>query len=350
MEHGFLASALAENLVAYAGLTYLVAMVIYTFYLMFKKNVIGYIATIVGFIGFTLHAVSFFMRWVEFYNLMDKQILRAIPITNLYESLLFFALVLAGLYLVVELKTKNRTLGAFAFAISGAVVLFIGALGASPHLNPLIPALQSNWLLAHVSLSFIAYVCFAIAAMTALVYLINTTETRKRVSYYIWTIIFGASSGIILYLIIRAIFGFTFDSLAIKALFVALVAIGIIITYIYGIYFKNLFKGISLNIETIESVTYKFIAAGFAIFTIGGMVFGSIWAEQAWGVYWSWDPKETWAFITWVIYGVYLHGRLSGKWSKETAASVSLVGFVVTIFTFLGVNLLLSGLHSYGSM
>ena len=350
MGQGFHASALAESLVGGAGLLYLVAMVVYTFYLFFKKDLIGYIGTLVGFIGFILHIVSFFMRWVEFYNLMDHQILRAIPITNLYESLLFFALVLAGIYLVVEFKSKNRTFGAFAFAISGAVVLFIGALGASPHISPLIPALQSNWLLAHVSLSFIAYVCFAIAAMAALVYLINTTENRNKPSYYVWTIIFGGSSGIIFYLIIRSIFGFTFESVSIKILFYALIAIGIIITYIYGIYFKNLFKGISLNLDIVEGLTYKFIAAGFAIFTIGGIVFGAVWAEQAWGVYWSWDPKETWAFITWVIYGIYLHGRLSGKWSKNTAASVALIGFVVTIFTFLGVNLLLSGLHSYGSM
>ena len=123
-----------------------------------------------------------------------------------------------------------------------------------------------------------------------------------------------------------------------------------ILFYIYGLSIKNLFKNIDFDLDMLERIIYKFITAGFAIFTIGGLVFGAVWAETSWGRYWSWDPKETWAFITWVIYGIYLHGRYSGKWSKEMAASIALIGFLVTIFTYLGVNLLFSGLHSYGSI
>ena len=287
------------------------------------------------------------MRWIEFYEFAGGGILRAVPITNLYESLMFFALLLALFYVVLEFKTKNKSLGAFAFAISGATVLFINAIGASSNLNPLVPALQSNWLLAHVSLSFIAYVCFAVSAIAALLYLIKVSQKRKSYYYIIWTLVLGVSSATIIFLILTKVFG---SSSFIDILYILLMIICSILFYIYGLSIKNLFKNIDFDLDMLERIIYKFITAGFAIFTIGGLVFGAVWAETSWGRYWSWDPKETWAFITWVIYGIYLHGRYSGKWSKEMAASIALIGFLVTIFTYLGVNLLFSGLHSYGSI
>jgi cytochrome c-type biogenesis protein CcsB len=89
-------------------------------------------------------------------------------------------------------------------------------------------------------------------------------------------------------------------------------------------------------------------SSGFPIFTLGGLIFGAIWADQAWGVYWSWDPKETWSLITWLVYAFYLHARLLRGWRGHKTAVVSIIGFIAVIFTYLGVNLLLSGLHSYG--
>ncbi len=136
----------------------------------------------------------------------------------------------------------------------------------------------------------------------------------------------------------------------INILYVLFMIIFSVLFFIYGLSIKNLFKNIDFDLDMLERIIYKFITAGFAIFTIGGLVFGAVWAETSWGRYWSWDPKETWAFVTWVIYGIYLHGRYSLRWSKEMAASIALIGFLVTIFTYLGVNLLFSGLHSYGSL
>lgn len=340
-------TVITDKMVGIAGILYILAMVLYTFYLIFKNKNTSLAATIVGVTGTAIHLISFFMRWIEFYEFAGGGILRAVPITNLYESLMFFALLLALFYVVLEFKTKNKSLGAFAFAISGATVLFINAIGASSNLNPLVPALQSNWLLAHVSLSFIAYVCFAVSAIAALLYLIKVSQKRKSYYYIIWTLVLGVSSATIIFLILTKVFG---SSSFIDILYILLMIICSILFYIYGLSIKNLFKNIDFDLDMLERIIYKFITAGFAIFTIGGLVFGAVWAETSWGRYWSWDPKETWAFITWVIYGIYLHGRYSGKWSKEMAASIALIGFLVTIFTYLGVNLLFSGLHSYGSI
>jgi cytochrome c-type biogenesis protein CcsB len=101
--------------------------------------------------------------------------------------------------------------------------------------------------------------------------------------------------------------------------------------------------------DMLDEITYKSIAVGFPIFTLGGLIFGAIWANQAWGVYWSWDPKETWSLITWFIYAFYLHSRMIRGWRGKKVAIVAVLGFMAVIFTYLGVNLLLSGLHAYGS-
>jgi cytochrome c-type biogenesis protein CcsB len=98
----------------------------------------------------------------------------------------------------------------------------------------------------------------------------------------------------------------------------------------------------------LDDLTYKSIAIGFPIFTLGGLIFGAIWADQAWGKYWSWDPKETWSLITWFVYAFYVHARFMRGWRGSKIAIVAVIGFVSTVFTYLGVNLLLSGLHSYG--
>ncbi len=334
-----------SKMVTYSSLLYLTAMVFYIFYLVLKNKPAGTAATITGSAGFILHLLSFIIRWVEFYKFSDDNILRAVPITNLYESLMFFSLLLAGVYLFLEYKTKNKSFGVFVFAVSGAVSLFIEALGAPSNLNPLVPALKSNWLLAHVSLSFTAYVCFTVSAVAALIYLIKTVKTKKCFAYFLYTTVLGVSCSVIITLVMHFLF-----NLHAVYIFFSSAVLCLILFWIYGLKFNKIFENISYDIDTIESITYKFIAVGFAIFTIGGIVFGAVWAEKSWGSYWSWDAKETWTFITWIVYGIYLHGRLSGRWSKEIAASLALIGFIVTIFTFLGVNLLLAGLHSYGSL
>jgi cytochrome c-type biogenesis protein CcsB len=117
----------------------------------------------------------------------------------------------------------------------------------------------------------------------------------------------------------------------------------------YGHVLKTVIATFKVSPVIMDEISYKAIAIGFPIFTLGGLIFGAIWADQAWGTYWSWDPKETWSLISWFAYAFYLHARLLKGWKGHKIAMVSLLGFVTVIFTYLGVNLLLSGLHSYGA-
>ncbi|MCX5718192.1 MAG: cytochrome c biogenesis protein CcsA [Nitrospirae bacterium] len=118
----------------------------------------------------------------------------------------------------------------------------------------------------------------------------------------------------------------------------------------YGPILKKIISGINISTDFLGEITYKSISIGFPVFTLGGLIFGAIWADQSWGTYWSWDPKETWSLITWFVYAFFLHSRLLRGWRGKKVAIVAVLGFVVVIFTYIGVNLLLSGLHSYGSM
>lgn len=353
------------NFIAVAGLAYLLAMVCYTGLIFFKRKGIGYAASALAGVGILLHLIGFFLRWHKFYLVNGGHFFRAVPITNLYESLQFFALLLMIVYFIFESKTGNRVAGAFASAVAGATVLFIDAVGASGAINPLVPALQSNWLLAHVTLSFIAYVFFAISAITAFLYLVSVSERKNQAFYIFWTILLGFAVSALLALIFDGVIAYFNGSMdrfrlfsttlrthitSVKLMFAALTFLITFFTWYYGLTIKKLFSPFHLNLEKLDSWTYKFCVMGFAIFTIGGLIFGAIWAEQAWGRYWSWDPKETWAFITWAVYGVYLHGRLYRKWNPTLANSLALVGFLLTIFTYVGVNLFLTGLHSYGSL
>jgi len=158
----------------------------------------------------------------------------------------------------------------------------------SKEILPLIPALQSQWLVWHVIFSFIGESAFAIAFGTSIMYLIK----------------------------LRA-----------------------------G---KDSFPGkIFPDLETLDNISYRAVMIGFPIFTTGALIFGAIWAKYAWGNYWTWDPKETWALITWIVYALYLHFRIVQGKKGKAAAWISIIGFIATIFTLFGVNYLLSGLHSY---
>jgi cytochrome c-type biogenesis protein CcsB len=130
---------------------------------------------------------------------------------------------------------------------------------------------------------------------------------------------------------------------------IAMIAI-IVIVWRYGSILKMVIDKFSISAETLDEITYKSIAVGFPVFTLGGLIFGAIWADQAWGTYWSWDPKETWSLITWFVYAFYLHSRMVRGWRGKKGAIVAVTGFVVAMFTYIGVNLLLSGLHSYGDI
>lgn len=350
-----------------SSIAYILAMVAYIAYLVFRNSTVGIIATTITVVGFVSQTIAFFIRGKEFYDIGQMGIMRAIPLTNLYESLIFFVWCLILGYLIIEWKYKNRSFGAFITPIAGMALAFIDISGMDKNIHPLIPALQSNWLLAHVTLSFIAYATFAISFATAIMYLAVTTDNKKSGAYIFWTITLGIFISILIAMgidfltfkvaartpeafIKSYLFKATFRSASglIVLFSYAASAVFVYLVWRYGYSLKKLIESFSISPDLLDDLTYKNIAIGFPIFTLGGLIFGAIWADQAWGKYWSWDPKETWSLITWFVYAFYLHARFLRGWRGHKIAIVAVIGFVSTVFTYLGVNLLLSGLHSYG--
>jgi len=351
-----------------ATLAYFIAMMLYISYLAFRKSAVGMIATTITVAGFLSQTAAILMRWGEFAEIGQMGLIRAVPLTNLYESLIFFVWCLILAYLVIEFKYKNRSFGAFITPIAALALAFIDLSGMSKNIQPLVPALQSNWLLAHVMMSFISYALFAISFSTGLMYLIVRSEKKNEPSYIFWTVTFGIFLSTLIAmgldfmtfrvafmgkqeLIKSYLFRATFrnESSAVVMLSFAATAGLIFVIWRFGDLLKRIILSFNISAELLDELTYKSIAIGFPIFTLGGLIFGAIWADQAWGKYWTWDPKETWSLITWFFYAFFLHSRLMRGWKGRRVAAVAVLGFVAVIFTYLGVNLLLSGLHSYGS-
>ncbi len=348
-------------------MAYILAMITYITYLAFKKEQVGITATTITIFGFISQTLAIILRWKEFADLSGMGFIKSAPLTNLYESLIFFVWCLILGYLIIEFKFKNRSFGAFITPIAALALAFIDLSGVSKEIQPLVPALKSNWLLAHVTMSFIAYAAFALSFSTGIMYLITTTEKRNEAAYLFWTITFGI---FVIVLVTMGIDLFSFKvkvrpevfvksylfktsflnpSAAIKIMSWIIATVTLFIIWRYGSILKRIIEKFNVTADMLDEITYKSIAVGFPIFTLGGLIFGAIWADQAWGVYWSWDPKETWSLITWFIYAFYLHSRMIKGWRGRKVAIVAAIGFMAVIFTYLGVNLLLSGLHAYGS-
>jgi cytochrome c-type biogenesis protein CcsB len=335
----------SSTLFGISTMAYIVAMIIYIIYLAFKKSQIGITATTVTVIGFVSQTFAIGARWVEFKNVGQMGWLRAAPFTNLYESLIFFVWCLILGYLIIEFKYKNRSFGAFVTPIAGLALAFIDLTGMQKGIQPLVPALQSNWLLAHVMMSFISYSMFAISFSTGLMYLIVRTEKRSEPAYIFWTAMLG------IFIIVLAAMGldymtfklsvqsqeqliksylfkasFRSSSSAVSAFSFAITLALIFIIWRFGGVLRKIIKSFNITAETLDELTYKLIAIGFPIFTLGGLIFGAIWADQAWGKYWTWDPKETWSLITWLFYAFYLHSRLMRGWRGKKVAIVAVLG------------------------
>jgi cytochrome c-type biogenesis protein CcsB len=266
---------------------YFFSMVLYVSYLAFRSEGLGKVATLTLFSGVVVETTAILLRWYESYQM---GIGRA-PLTNLYESLVFFALTIAIVYLLIERKFKIKTAGAFVTPFP-FIIMAYASLNPND-IQPLVPALQSNWLISHVVTCFVGYAAFAVSFGVSFLYLFKVNSENRP----------GKKGE-----------GFM-DHLPSSAL--------------------------------LDEVGYKTIAIGFPLLTIG-IVTGAFWANVAWGTYWSWDPKETWSLIVWLIYAAYLHARITRGWRGKKAAVLSIVGFTATLFCYLGVNLILSGLHSYG--
>lgn len=294
-------------------------------------------------VAVTLALVGTMVRWYESYLLGAD--IGHIPVSNLYEVFVLFCWMTAAFYLYFEAQYQTRALGAFVMLVVSAAVGFLlwyTLVRQAHEIQPLVPALKSWWMKLHVPANFIGYGTFALAAMVAFAYLIKqqATETRWYKLAPLWLlgvvlcfepIIFRKSA-------VDGMSDYWAIYFGISALIVASILVG-----------RKRLSAKLPSFEVLDDVMYKSIAVGFAFFTIA-TVLGALWAAEAWGGYWSWDPKETWALIVWLNYAAWLHMRLMKGLRGTVAAWWALAGLGVTTFAFIGVNMFLSGLHSYGTL
>ena len=291
----------------------------------------------------TLALVGTMVRWYEGYQIGPD--IGHIPVSNLYEVFVLFSWITAVFYLYYEAQYKTRSMGAFVMLVVSAAVGFLlwyTLVRDAQEIQPLIPALKSWWMKLHGPANFIGYGTFALSAMVAFAYLIKqqATETRWYKLAPLWLL------GVVL----------CFEPIVFRQGATEnggsywMVYFGVSAFIVAGILLGR--KRIAARLpsfEILDDVMYKSIAVGFAFFTIA-TVLGALWAAEAWGGYWSWDPKETWALIVWLNYAAWLHMRLMKGLRGTVSAWWALVGLAVTTFAFLGVNMFLSGLHSYGTL
>ncbi len=279
---------ISARLVSGVTFIYLFCTFLYIFHLVFRSEKLGRFVSVAAWVGWGLQTAAILGRWAESYEMGMGHA----PLSNMYESLVFFSWCIAILYLIWERKLGSRVLGAFVMPLAFIFNAYASlAPGVSAKIDPLIPALQSNWLHAHVITCFLSYASFAISSGISVIYLLKLRSGRQG----------GDESR-----------------------------------------FLSRFP----SLDSLDELIYKTIAAGFPLLTIG-IVTGAAWANYAWGSYWSWDPKETWSLITWFVYLVFLHARVTREWRGKRVALLSIIGFVAVLFTYFGVNYVLSGLHSY---
>jgi len=280
----------SQSAIMWMSALYVGATFTYFLALFTRADYIGRIASGLVWAATAFGLTGLLARWRESYLIHVDY--GHIPVSNLYEVFILFTVITALIYLFYEARFRTRNLGGFVMLVVSAAVAFLlwytFGRGAN-EIQPLVPALNSYWMKIHVPANFVGYGAFALAAMVGVAYLIKLK--------------LGGDG--------------EHDRLP--------------------------------RLEVLDDLMYKSIALGFGFFTVA-TILGAMWAAEAWGGYWSWDPKETWALIVWLNYAAWLHLRLTKGWRGAPMAWWAVVGLFVTTFAFLGVNMFLSGLHSYGTL
>ncbi|MGV8073967.1 MAG: c-type cytochrome biogenesis protein CcsB [Syntrophobacteraceae bacterium] len=268
---------------------YLLCTILYLAGVVFRYKPLLISGAYAGFTTLVVQAAGMILRCKESYDIGYGHA----PLSNLYESLVFAAWAIMLLCLILEFRTKQHLLGVFPSLFSFLAMAYASfATSVNSKIQPLLPALKSNWLIAHVITCFIGYSAFAISAGISIIYIV-----MKSLPLH-----------------------------------------------------PNPQGMLVLIPETrqLDELNHQMILFGFLWLSLG-IITGSVWANSAWGGYWSWDPKETWSLITWLIYAAVLHAGILRRWKGEAVAWLALIGFGCVLFTYFGVNFLLSGLHSYAS-
>ena len=266
---------------------YLISFLGYLILTTHPHRTIGTLSTSLLMIGFLLHSLGLFLRWRETHQTGYGYV----PLSNMYESLIFFSWTIVFIYLILEFKYKQKIIGVFIIPFAFLAIALTSIIpGINAKITPLVPALQSNWLAIHVITCFLGYASFAVSFGISVLYLIRDKDKKD----------------------------------------------------------EQIREHLKWLPETtiLDEINYKAIVIGFPMLTLG-IITGAAWANYAWGSYWSWDPKETWSLITWFIYAAFLHARFTRDWKGKKTAVLSIVGFTAVLFTYFGVNYLIAGLHSY---
>lgn len=264
---------------------YLLSSLGYLIFTAFQNRTVGIFSTSLLTIGLAIHSGGLLFRWVETHQAGYGYV----PLSNMYESLIFFSWTIVLVYLILELKYRQKTIGVFVTPFAFLAIALTSIIpGIDSKITPLVPALQSNWLAVHVITCFLGYASFAVSFGISILYLTQDRQKAQMGKISKWL-----PSPLVL-----------------------------------------------------DEINYKSIVIGFPMLTLG-IITGAAWANYAWGTYWSWDPKETWSLITWFIYAAFLHARFTRDWRGRKAAYLSVFGFAAVLFTYFGVNYILSGLHSY---
>jgi len=250
-----------------------------------QNRKLGTVFTSLLVIGLIIHSIGLVFRWLETHHTGYGYI----PLSNMYESLVFFSWTIVLIYLILEFKYKQKIIGVFVTPLAFLPIAIISIIPSiNPKITPLMPALQSNWLTIHVTTCFFGYAAFAVSFGISILYLIRDRKGGRQEGMAKWL----------------------------------------------------------PPLPILDEINYKSIVIGFPMLSLG-IITGAAWANYAWGSYWSWDPKETWSLITWFVYAAFLHARITREWRGRKAAILSIVGFMAVMFTYFGVNYILSGLHSY---
>jgi len=277
----------SANILSYITFIYFIAFMAYLLMMVMKKNIFGLTASYVTIAGLAAHSFALILRWVESYSLGIGHA----PLTNRYESLIVFGWTVIIFFVIMEWRTKNRSFGVFVTPIAFIAMAYASFSDMENSIQPLVPALQSNWLLTHVMTCFLGYAAFTLSFGLSIMYLIKRLDSPEK---------------------------------------------------------ENIFLELIPRTGILDELSYQMVAIGFLMLTLG-IITGAVWAHSAWGSYWSWDPKETWSLITWLIYAAMLHSRMIIGWKGKRLAILSIIGFACVLFTYFGVNYL-EGLHSYGNL
>ena len=381
--------SISSNALFIAFILLLIAIVPLGLAVKSKGKMFGKLGILLTYAAFVLQLVYFVVRWVA----VDHA-----PVSNMYEFMTFFGIMLTGSYLIIHFLYKQLVVGLFTIPVS-LIILGYGSVFAK-EVSPLVPSLQSHWLTIHVMTVAFSSAILSVSFATGLIFLLRTLDvSKKSISTYSLEFVLYCLVVVIGFIGISTFFSLTADDLQVqfenaqgqsekavysmKPLIVNKGAVtengdavglfemtnkidakklnSIVWAFMMGTVLYTAIrlvtrKSVSVILkpwtsrvqpQLMDEISYRAVVIGFPLFALGGLLFAMIWAQIAWSRYWGWDPKEVWALITFLFYAAFLHFRLSKGWEGEKTAWLAIIGFGIIVFNQVFVNLVIAGLHSY---